>query len=432
MSEAISDDTAAAGNGAGGKRKIALAIVVGVFAVAGIACGAYWALVARYVTATDDAYVDGNVVMITPQVAGTVVAIDADDTQYVTAGRALVRLDRADAAVALRSAEAELAQTVRKVRSRYADAAQLEATVAGRETDLAKARADLARREHLAGSGAVADEDIQHAREAVHHASAALAAARQQLASDRAMTDETSIPAHPSVEHAAAQVRAAYLGYQRTELPAPVSGFVAKRSVQLGQRVNPGTALMAVVPLDQVWVDANFKEGQLASLRLGQPVTLTADANGVAYHGKIAGFGAGTGAAFALLPAQNATGNWIKVVQRLPVRIALEQDELRAHPLAIGLSMNVEVDVHDRSGAALTQQPAGGAGYRTTVFEQDAPAVDGLIADIIARNGGGRLQAGAPGGSAPPSPPVAQSPTIALPRDMAATAADVPAGVDAQ
>ena len=296
------------------KRRIRwLAIVIGAFAMVGIAYGGYWMTTLRYVQSTDDAYVSGNVVQITPQISGTVIAIGADDTQFVKAGQPLVQLDQADAKVALDQAEAQLAKSVREVRNLFATSGQLSATVEMRQSDVAKVDLDLGRRERLAASGAVSREELQHARDAMTSAKAALAAAQQELAANRARVDRTTVENHPDVRNAAAHLRDAYLTYARTVLPAPVSGFVAKRAVQLGQRVSPGTPLMAIVPLDQVWVDANFKEPQLAGMRAGQAVTLTADIYGgkVEYHGKITGFGAGTGAAFALLPAQNATGNWI-------------------------------------------------------------------------------------------------------------------------
>ncbi len=372
-----------------GRRKKLLGAVLGAFAAAGTGYGAYWATVARYVESTDDAYVAGNVVQVMPQVAGTVVAIMADDTQFVRAGEELVKLDPADARVALQRGEAQLAQTVREVRAMFSDNAKLEAAVAGREVDLARAGSDLERRKRLASTGAISGEELQHARDSVRGAASALAAAREKLAANRALTDRTGVASQPGVERAAAELRAAYLAYRRTALPAPVSGFVAKRAVQLGQRVSPGTPLMAIVPLAQVWVDANFKESQLADIRVGQPVRLVADANGFAYHGKVAGFAAGTGAAFTLLPAQNATGNWIKVVQRLPVRIALDPEELAAHPLAIGLSMEARVDVHRKSGAQLAATVGADPDYRTAVFTQQDDPVDALIARIIERNGGG-------------------------------------------
>jgi membrane fusion protein (multidrug efflux system) len=368
-----------------------LALAIAAFAALGIAYGVYWALALRYFQSTDDAYVSGNVVQITPQISGTVVAIGADDTQFVTAGQPLVQLDRADAKVALDQAEAQLAKTVREVRNLFATTAQLSATVSMRQSDLAKANEDQARRERLASSGAVSSEEQQHARDASNSAKAALLAAQQELAANRARVDRTTVENHPDVRNAAARVREAYLAYARTDLPAPVSGFVAKRAVQLGQRVGPGAPLMAIVPLDQVWVDANFKEPQLAAMRVGQPVALTADIYGskVEYHGKVAGFGAGTGSAFALLPAQNATGNWIKIVQRLPVRIALDPHELAAHPLQIGLSMQVAVDTHERGGDRLPQLAQTAPAYATDVFRTLEEVADQRVKAVIAANEAG-------------------------------------------
>jgi membrane fusion protein (multidrug efflux system) len=370
------------------KRKRWLAIVTAAFTAAGIAYGAYWGLVLRHFQSTDDAYVSGNVVQITPQVSGTVVAIGADDTQFVRAGQLLVQLDQADAKIALDQAEAQLAKTVREVRNLFATSASLEATVEMRQSDLTKANEDLARRDRLASSGAISREEQQHARDAVNSAKSGLQAAQQDLAANHARVDRTTIEDHPDVRNAAAHWRDAYLAYVRTALPAPVAGFVAKRAVQLGQRVSPGAALMAIVPLDQVWVDANFKEPQLVSMRLGQPVKLSADIYGgkVQYHGTVAGFGAGTGSAFAILPAQNATGNWIKIVQRVPVRIALDPQELAAHPLQIGLSMQVEVDTHDGSGERLPQLSQGVPAYSTDVFRLQDRIAEQRVKEIIAAN----------------------------------------------
>ena len=376
-------------NGAqGAKRRRWLAIAAAVFAVVGFAYGAYWALVLRYAETTDDAYVSGNVVHVTPQISGTVVSIGADDTQYVKAGQVLVQLDQADAKVALDQAEAQLARTVRDVRGLYSTSAGLQATVAMRQSDLDRANDDLARRDRLSASGAISREELQHAREALDSAKSALRAAEEQLATTRARVDRTTIEDHPDVRNAAAHWRDAYLAYARTSLPAPVSGFVAKRAVQLGQRVSPGSALMAIVPLDQVWVDANFKEAQLAGMRLGQPVTLTADIYGgrVKYHGKVVGFGAGTGSAFAVLPAQNATGNWIKIVQRVPVRIAIDPQDLAAHPLQIGLSMQVEVDTHDREGERLPQLAKEAPALSTDVYQFQDELANRRVKAIIAAN----------------------------------------------
>jgi membrane fusion protein (multidrug efflux system) len=261
-----------------------------------------------------------------------------------------------------------------------------------RRAELRKAEQDLARRRSVEASGAVSGEELQHAVDAVHSAKAALEAAQQQLAAQKAMVDRTDVHDHPDVRAAAAKVREAYLALARTEIPAPVSGFVARRSVQLGQRVAPGTVLMTVAPLEDVWVDANFKENQLANLRPGQPVTLVADAYGssMEFHGKVAGFSAGTGAAFALLPAQNASGNWIKVVQRVPVRVVLDRKELEQHPLQVGLSMKVDVDTHGRSGARLQRLPREALVYQTKAFDTDRADADQRIDRIIAENASGR------------------------------------------
>ena len=370
------------------KRAKLLTGVVCAFLLAGIAYAAYWLLHGRYHETTDDAYVGGNLVQITPQVAGTVLAIYADDTDYVKAGQTLVALDKADARVAIEQAEAQLAKTVRSVRNLRETSGQGEANVVLRRAELAKAQQDLARRRAVESSGAVSGEELQHALDAVSAARAALEAAEKQLQASRALVDRTDVHDHPDVRAAAARVREAYLAYARTELPAPLSGFVARRAVQVGQRVAPGNVLMTVTPLENVWVDANFKENQLAHLRPGQPVKLIADAYGssVEFNGRVAGFSAGTGSAFALLPAQNASGNWIKVVQRVPVRIALDPKELEAHPLQIGLSMRVDVDTHERSAARLERVAREAAVYETKAFSDSQPRADERIERIIAEN----------------------------------------------
>ena len=378
-----------------GKRKRLMTLLVGVILIAAIAYGLYYFLVARFYEDTDDAYVNGNVVQITPQVTGTVIAVNADDTQTVKAGDPLVVLDGADARVSLQQAEANLAQTVRQVRGMFVNNDQYQAQIAQRQADLSRAQDDLRRRLTIAQTGAVSQEEISHARDTVKAAQAALDAAVQQLASSRALTSNTTVATHPNVLAAAAKVRDAYLNNARNTLPAPVTGYVAKRSVQVGQRVAPGTPLMAIVPLGSVWVDANFKEVQLKHMRIGQPVELTADVYGssVVYHGKVVGFSAGTGSAFSLLPAQNATGNWIKVVQRLPVRIELDQKELQAHPLRIGLSMQADVEVKNDNGTQLST--AQNTVYQTNVFDKYGAEADAEIARIIAENAGSNASANA-------------------------------------
>ncbi len=342
-----------------GRRRGALLLVFLVVLGAAAVWAAWWHLVGRWHENTDNAYVAGHVVQVTPQLAGTVVAIGVEDTDRVQAGQVLVRLDPSDAQVALGQAEAQLAQAVREVRTYYARNASLEALQAQRASELAKAEEDLARRSPLAATGAVSKEDVEHARNAVEAARAALSAAREDLVTNRVRTEGIAVAKHPGVAGAAARVRDAFLALQRTTITAPVSGYVARRTVQVGQRVAPGALMMAVVPLDGVWVDANFKEVQLRNMRIGQPVRLHADlyGNQIEYRGRITGLGAGTGGAFALLPPQNATGNWIKVVQRLPVRIALEPAQLKEHPLLIGLSMHAEVEIRDTRGSQLAAAP---------------------------------------------------------------------------
>jgi membrane fusion protein (multidrug efflux system) len=384
--DTTSDKNDDAGNGR--KRKRLIGAVLAVFIIGAIAYGVHWALVGRYSVSTDNAYVGGNVVQITAQVAGTVVAIGADDTQFVKAGHTLVQLDKADAEVALQQAESQLAKAVRDVRNLFAASGQQEANVQVRQADFAKATEDLARRRRLASSGAISGEEVQHAEDALKSARAALMAAQQQLAATRALVDRTTVDKHPDVQRAAAALKEAFINYARTSLPAPIAGFVAKRNVQLGQRVSPGTPLMAVIPLEQVWVDANFKEAQLADIRIGQPAKLTADLYGgkVEYDGKVIGIGAGTGSAFSLLPAQNATGNWIKIVQRVPVRIALDPKQLSEHPLQVGLSMEAKVDTHERGGERQAQVAPQAQPYKTEVFGRLEQLANERVQRIIEEN----------------------------------------------
>ncbi|MES2537790.1 MAG: HlyD family efflux transporter periplasmic adaptor subunit [Pseudomonadota bacterium] len=373
-----------------GRRRSQLIGVTILLALLLIGYGLWWAIFAGHHESTDDAYVAGNVVQVTPQAGGTVLAINADDTELVQAGQPLIELDRRDAHVALRQAEAHLAQSVREVRTIFVNNGTLNANIALRAADVARARADLSRRQELTGTGAVSREEVAHAQSALQSAESALLATREQLASNRVLTERTSVAQHPTVQRAAAQVQAAYLAFSRTTLPAPITGYVARRSVQVGQRVAAGAPLLSIVALDALWVDANFKEVQIARMRVDQPVTVHSDLYGtkVEYRGKVIGLAAGTGSAFALLPAQNASGNWVKIVQRIPVRIALDPKELAAHPLRIGLSMHVKVDTAKAGGTSLTAgTPLRTAPvYKTTVFDSAGQEADALIARIIRDN----------------------------------------------
>ena len=358
-------------------------------------------------------------------ISGTVTAIYADEMDRVQAGAPLVQLDGADARIALAQAEAALGQAVRQVRTLYVNNDGLAAQVRLRDADVVKARnqlgvaqQDLARRQALGSGGAVSGEELAHARAqvttaqtAVDAAQAAVVTAREQLTSNRALTEGTPVEQHPSVLAAAAKVREAWIAAHRMTLPAPVSGYVSKRNVQLGQRVAPGAPLMAVVPLDTLWVDANFKENQLRNLRLGQPVKMTADLYGkkVEYKGTIAGMGVGTGSAFALLPAQNATGNWIKVVQRVPVRIALDAEQLKANPLRVGLSMDVTVDTQDRNGHMLADAPRTQAVAQTAVYDALDQGAAEEVARIIAANAGAGYKPSVAAASQAADAPVAKA-----------------------
>ena len=388
-------------------RRRGLTVIAAVVLLGGIGWGAWHWMHARNFETTDNAYVAGNVVQITPQVGGTVLAIGANDTDFVRAGQVLVQLDATDARVALQQAEAQLAQTVREVRTVYANNAPLQAQVSLRQADLARARAeatraqdDVNRRRPLLATGAVGKEEFQHAsvqlaasQSAVAAAQAAVQAAREQLAAGQTQTEGTRPQDQPNVQRAAAQLRQAWLALERAALKAPVDGTVAKRGVQLGQRVAAGAPLMTLVALSDLWVDANLKESQLQRVHIGQPVELMADVYGkkVVYHGTVSGLGAGTGSAFALLPAQNATGNWIKVVQRVPVRIALDPEELSAHPLRVGLSMDVSIDVRDQSGKAQARTPRTEPLTSTAIFDAPLRAADERVAQIVAANMGRKL-----------------------------------------
>lgn len=339
---------------------------------------------------TDDAYVGGNIVAITARQGGTVLALHADNTEAVTRGQTLINLDPAQQDVALAAAEARLGEAVRAVRSGHSAVAEGSAEIVKAQTDLARAEADYARRKEAAVSGAISGEELSHASDAVAAARASLALAQARRGQAASTVAGTSVANNPQVLAAVAEVRRAAIDRAYMTLRAPVAGIVAQRTVQLGQQVAAGTPLMAVVPLEALWVDANFRETQLADLRVGQKATITTDVYGskVTFHGKVIGLGAGSGNAFSLLPPQNASGNWIKIVQRVPVRIALDPKDLRASPLRIGLSATVTVDTSDRTGplVAASRPPAGG----TQQSIDGGSQVDASVEKIIAANLGGR------------------------------------------
>jgi membrane fusion protein (multidrug efflux system) len=371
------------------KRRRGLLLLAVVVLLAGAAWFAWWYVHARWYVSTEDAYAGATVVQVTSEVAGTVRTIHPRETEWVTAGQPLIELDPADARIAMDAALADLGATVRQVRGAYPQTGRLQAQIAARETDLARARDDYRRRQSIAAGGAVSVEELAHAREVVAGAEAALRSAREELNVALAQTGGIDASRHPQVMRAIARVREAALALERTQITAPVNGVVARKGVQLGQRVNAGTPLLSIVELDDAWVDANFKEVQLQRMRIGQPVELRSDLYGddVVYHGHIKGFSPGTGAAFALLPAQNASGNWIKIVQRVPVRIALDPQELAEHPLRVGLSMHAEVDLHDQGGTVMAEPTGAVAATMADRPERDEQT-EAMIARVIAENSG--------------------------------------------
>lgn len=377
------------------KRKGLIFGIIAVFAIALIGYGLYYFLVGQFHVTTEDAYVHGNLVELTPQIADTVTDIGADDTDLVHAGQTVVTLDDSNQIIALEHAKATLGTAVRNVRVLRQQEAGEHATIALRQATLEQARRDFERDKSLLAVHGVTLEQFQHAQTSYAGAQQELLHAQHQLAALQAQVDGAQLRDTPQVALAIANLHQAWLNLQRTHVLAPVSGYVAQRSVQLGKRVTVGQPLLTIVPLHDLWVDANFKETQLKDVRIGQPATIHADLYGgsVTYHGKVVGISAGTGAAFELLPPQNATGNWIKILRRVPVRISLDPKELEKHPLRIGLSMDVDVDVSDTRGPTLAELPPAKPAYETDVYRVSKTAFDALVTQIMKANGAAQLAA---------------------------------------
>jgi membrane fusion protein (multidrug efflux system) len=370
------------------KRTKVLSLIAAIFIALGLLWAAYWILVLAKRERTDDAYVSGNRVVVSAQVSGTVIAVLADDTQRVKAGQVLVRLDPIDAQTSLIRTASALAQTVRQVRQEKSTADQYDSVVETRKLELARAMADLAKREPLLADHAIAPEEVRHARESVEMARAALRQALRQSSASHALVDGTPVEENPAVLQAKAAYRDAWIAARRNAVLAPVTGYVAERSAQLGQHIQAGQALMTVIPLNALWVDANFKEVQLRHLRIGQPAAVRSDLYGgtFIFHGRVKGMSAGTGAAFALLPAQNASGNWIKVVQRVPVRIQIDDNDLAKAPLRVGLSATVTVDTTTRDGPVLATGAADMPVGDTEVYSQDLDQANAEADAVVRRN----------------------------------------------
>lgn len=370
------------------QRKTWLTILTVIFVVIGIAYLAYWFLVLRHHQETDDAYVTGNQVQINAQVSGSVTKVYFDGTDLVKAGDILVTLDRTDAEQAYEKAKTALANSVRQTHQLIINGKQYQANIQLRKTELNKATDDYKRRQVLGSVNAIGREELQHAQDAVESAKAALDVAIQQYNANQALILNTPLEKQPAIQQAAAQVRDAWLALERTQIRSPITGYVSRRSVQVGAQITPSTPLMAVVPDNQLWIDANFKETQLAGMRIGQPATVISDMYGdyVVYKGKVVGLDMGTGSAFSLLPAQNATGNWIKVVQRLPVRIELDAKQIAEHPLRIGLSTLVTVDTANADGLVLANNVRKTPAYESNVLTLNLEPVNQVIAEIIQAN----------------------------------------------
>lgn len=366
------------------KRNLTVLTLVFIAIALGFALMYFW--VWQHQQSTDDAYVGGHVVQITPQIGGTVQSVAVDDTQAVKTNQLLVKLDDSDMQLAYERAQNDLINAIRQNQQQTAVSSQSRAQVTAQKAQLARLQSDLKRRQALAGTDAISAEELSHARAAVVEAQAALNAAEaQEKAAQATLGQNIPLRQQPAVLSAVSRLKDAWLNLQRTQIHAPMDGQIAKRNVQVGQKVAPGTPMMAVVPLHNLWVDANFKESQLAKMRVGQAATVYADIYGskVKYQGKVVGLSAGTGAAFSLLPAQNATGNWIKVVQRVPVRIELDAQQLAEHPLRVGLSMSVEVDTENQSGSQMTAVPAPNTA--TQMATVDWQPVEGIINTIFSQ-----------------------------------------------
>ncbi|MFA3759858.1 multidrug efflux MFS transporter periplasmic adaptor subunit EmrA [Yersinia sp. 2544 StPb PI] len=372
------------------QRKRILLLLTVIFIILGVAYFIYWFLVLRHHQETDNAYISGNQIQIMSQVPGSVVSVNFENTDFVKSGDVLLALDPTDAEQAFEQAKTALANSVRQTHQLMINSKQYQANIALKKTELSKSQNDLQRRVVLGSANVIGREELQHARDAVDAAQASLDVAIAQYNANQALVLNTPLEKQPAVEQAAAKLRDAWLSLQRTKVVSPVDGFVSRRSVQVGAEIANGAPLMAVIPANQMWVDANFKETQLANMRIGQSATVITDFYGddVVYQGKVVGLDMGTGSAFSLLPAQNATGNWIKVVQRLPVRIELDNKQLAEHPLRIGLSTTVRVDTANTDGQVLAQNVRKEPAFVTNALSLDLAPVNQMISDIVHANAG--------------------------------------------
>ena len=381
-------DTQTSSNNKSQQRKKGLSIFILLLLLIAIGSAAYWFFFIKGFEETEDAYVSGNQVMVSSQVAGNISKINVDNMDPVQAGDVLLELDDTNAKLSFEQAKSNLANAVRQISQLNYTVKQLKSAVRANEITLAQAQGNLNRRVQLVKDGAIDKESFQHAKEAVELAKANLTTAQNQLEANQALLLDGPLSEQPQIQSAVSNLKQAWLNLERTKIRSPIKGYVARRNAQVGQAVSVGGALMAVVTTDQMWLDANFKETQLTHMRIGQPVEIHFDLYGKdkTFDGKVVGIEMGTGSAFSLLPTQNATGNWIKVVQRVPVRIQLDPPQLAENPLRIGLSATVKVNVSDSQGETLRHQAPSTTLYSTNVLQYDESAVNNLIESIIRDN----------------------------------------------
>ena len=381
-------DTQNSSNNKSQQRKKGLSIFILLLLLIAIGSAAYWFFFIKDFEETEDAYVSGNQVMVSSQVAGNISKINVDNMDPVQAGDVLLELDDTNAKLSFEQAKSNLANAVRQISQLNYTVKQLKSAVRANEITLAQAQGNLNRRVQLVKDGAIDKESFQHAKEAVELAKANLTTSQNQLEANQALLLDGPLSEQPQIQSAVSNLKQAWLNLERTKIRSPIKGYVARRNAQVGQAVSVGGALMAVVNTDQMWLDANFKETQLTHMRIGQPVEIHFDLYGKdkTFNGKVVGIEMGTGSAFSLLPTQNATGNWIKVVQRVPVRIQLDPQQLAENPLRIGLSATVKVNVSDSQGETLRNQAPSTTLYSTNVLQYDESAVNNLIESIIRDN----------------------------------------------
>ena len=381
-------DTPTSLNNKSQQRKKGLSIFILLLLLIAIGSAAYWFFFIKGFEETEDAYVSGNQVMVSAQVAGNIAKINVDNMDPVQAGDVLLELDDTNAKLSFEQAKSNLANAVRQVSQLNYTVKQLKSAVRANEITLAQAQGNLNRRVQLVKDGAIDKESFQHAKEAVELAKANLTTSQNQLGANQALLLDGPLSEQPQIQSAVSNLKQAWLNLEHTKIRSPIKGYVARRNAQVGQAVSVGGALMAVVTTDQMWLDANFKETQLTHMRIGQLVEIHFDLYGKdkTFNGKVVGIEMGTGSAFSLLPTQNATGNWIKVVQRVPVRIQLDPQQLAENPLRIGLSATVKVNVSDSKGETLRDQAPATTLYSTNVLQYDESAVNNLIESIIRDN----------------------------------------------